>query len=136
METYIGKNAIWLIIIFALFNLVPIIICFFNPDSILISNPWAILFWLVYYACNLIWIPVMGRNRIELYDDYFIFYYGFSKEKIMLSDIIRIEKSNNPIAASANSLDRIYIVTKDQDFYVSLKDNDAFIKALNYKKTK
>lgn len=76
----------------------------------------------------------MVRNYIELYDDYFVFYYGFSKERFEIKDILKLEKSKNPIASSANSLDRIHMTTKDKDFYISLKDNDDFIKNILLKK--
>ena len=82
---------------------------------------------LFYYSFNIIWIPVLIRNRVELYDDYFIFYYGFGKEKIFIKDVLKIEKSNNSIASSANSLDRIHLITTQKDFYISLKNNDNFI---------
>ena len=38
------------------------------------------------------------------------------------------------MASSANSLDRIHMTTKDKDFYISLKDNDDFIKNILLKK--
>ena len=56
-----------------------------------------------------------------------IFYYGFGKEKIFIKDVLKIEKSNNSIASSANSLDRIHLITTQKDFYISLKNNDNFI---------
>lgn len=86
------------------------------------------------YALNIFWIPVFIRNRIELYDTYFIFYYGFSKQIIQISDIKKIEKSRRAIASSANSLDRIPIITKDKDFYVSLKENEDFINQIQKKR--
>lgn len=69
----------------------------------------------------------MIRNYIEVYDDYFIFYYGFTKEYIYIRDIIKCEKSRDPIASCANSLDRIHIITNKKEFYVSLKNNDKFM---------
>ena len=67
-------------------------------------------------------------------DTYFIFYYGFSKQIIQISDIKKIEKSRSAIASSANSLNRIHIITKDIDFYVSLKENDDFINQIQKKR--
>ena len=46
---------------------------------------------------------------------------------IFIKDILKIEKSNNSIASSANSLDRIHLITTQKDFYISLKNNDNFI---------
>lgn len=45
-----------------------------------------------------------------------------------------MEKSRNPIASSANSFDRIYIGTKNEELYISLKENDKFIEVINAKR--
>ena len=126
MIKYEGKNSWWIILIFVIYNILPLLFILYEVSD-LFTNIWWLLFWVFYYGLNLIWIPVFVRNRVELFDNYFIFYYGFGKEKIVIKDILEINRSRNPIASSANSLDRIHIVTKDKDFYISLKDNDDFI---------
>ena len=126
MIKYEGKNSWWIILIFVIYNVLPLVFILYEVSD-LFTNIWWLLFWVFYYGLNLIWIPVFVRNRVELFDNYFIFYYGFGKEKIVIKDILEINRSRNPIASSANSLDRIHIVTKDKDFYISLKDNDDFI---------
>lgn len=126
MIKYEGKNSWWIILIFVIYNILPLVFILYEVSD-LFTNIWWLLFWVFYYGLNLIWIPVFVRNRVELFDNYFIFYYGFGKEKIVIKDILEINRSLNPIASSANSLDRIHIVTKDKDFYISLKDNDDFI---------
>ena len=126
MIKYEGKNSWWIILIFVIYNILPLVFILYEVSD-LFTNIWWLLFWGFYYGLNLIWIPVFVRNRVELFDNYFIFYYGFGKEKIVIKDILEINRSRNPIASSANSLDRIHIVTKDKDFYISLKDNDDFI---------
>lgn len=126
MIKYEGKNSWWIILIFVIYNILPLVFILYEVSD-LFTNIWWLLFWVFYYGLNLIWIPVFVRNRVELFDNYFIFYYGFGKEKIVIKDILEINRSRNPIASSANSLDRIHIVTKDKDFYISLNDNDDFI---------
>lgn len=126
MIKYEGKNSWWIILIFVIYNILPLVFILYEVSD-LFTNIWWLLFWVFYYGLNLIWIPVFVRNRVELFDNYFIFYYGFGKEKIVIKDILEINRSRNPIASSANSLDRIHIVTKNKDFYISLKDNDDFI---------
>ena len=126
MIKYEGKNSWLIILIFVIYNILPLVFILYEVSD-LFTNIWWLLFWVFYYGLNLIWIPVFVRNRVELFDNYFIFYYGFGKEKIVIKDILDINRSRNPIASSANSLDRIHIVTKDKDFYISLKDNDDFI---------
>lgn len=132
MKVYKGKNSFWLIVIFVIYDICPIFI--YLCDASIVSHIWWILLWIAYYSMNLVWIPVMVRNYIELYDEYFVFYYGFSKERFEIKDILKLEKSKNPVASSANSLDRIHMTTKDKDFYISLKDNDDFIKNILLKK--
>ena len=127
MRRYDGKNAWWLYLIILLYNVLPILLCFYD----LKWNAFTSIIFVCYYAFDLVWFPIVLRNRIELYESYFLFYYGFSKVKIMLTDIKKIEKSRDSIASSANSLDRIYIDTGKKDFYVSLKDNDDFIQEVN-----
>lgn len=126
MIKYEGKNSWLIILIFVIYNILPLVFILYEVSD-LFTNIWWLLFWVFYYGLNLIWIPVFVRNRVELFDNYFIFYYGFGKEKIVIKDILEINRSRNPIASSANSLDRIHIVTKNKDFYISLKDNDDFI---------
>ena len=126
MLKYEGKNSWWIILIFVIYNILPLVFILYEVSD-LFTNIWWLLFWVFYYGLNLMCIPVFVRNRVELFDNYFIFYYGFGKEKIVIKDILEINRSRNPIASSANSLDRIHIVTKDKDFYISLKDNDDFI---------
>lgn len=127
MRTFKGKNAIWFYLTFILYNVIPFA-----------SWPWdlgLLIILVIYYLIgDLIFIPCMINNKIELYDDYFIFYYMFSKQKVMLKDIKTIKKSHSFIASSANSLDRIYIETKNQSMYISLKENDEFIRLVNEKR--
>ncbi len=127
MRTFKGKNAVWFYLTFILFNVIPFA-----------SWPWdlgLLIILVIYYLIgDLIFIPCMINNKIELYDDYFIFHYMFSKQKVMLKDIKTIKKSHSFIASSANSLDRIYIETKNQSMYISLKENDEFIRLVNEKR--
>lgn len=125
MKVYKGENAIYFILFIVLYNIIPLI--FFVIEDCF-SSIWMTVMWILYYACDIIWLPLFIRNYIELYDDHFLFYYGFLKERIDLKDIVQMERSRNPIASAANSLDRIHVVTVRKDFYIALKDNDGFIK--------
>ena len=125
MKVYKGENAIYFILFIVLYNIIPLI--FFVIEDCF-SSIWMTVMWILYYACDIIWLPLFIRNYIELYDDHFLFYYGFLKERIDLKDIVQMERSRNLIASAANSLDRIHVVTVRKDFYIALKDNDGFIK--------
>lgn len=135
MIEYSGKNAWWLILIVVIYNLLPPVLIYLNPNEDFFAG-YLLFVWILYYSIDFVWLPVMIRNRVELYDDYFILYYGFTKEKIYLAKLKKIEKSNNPIASSANALDRLHLIMDDKDFYLALKDNDAFIKEISKRSNK
>lgn len=135
MIKYSGKNAWWLILIVVIYNLLPPALIYLNPNEDFFAG-YLFFVWILYYSIDCVWLPVMIRNRVELYDDYFIFYYGFTKEKIYLANLKKIEKSNNPIASSANALDRLHLITDDKDFYLALKNNDAFIEEIRQRRNK
>ena len=124
MKRYRGKNAVWFILLFILFNVLPLTI--FMKQNVVLDTLLVGVF-VFYNLFDFIFIKIIVRNYIELYDAYFLFYYGFCKRKVWLNDIKRIEKSRDMTASSANSLDRIYIETKQDEFMVSLKKNDEFI---------
>lgn len=128
MKRYSGKNAWWFILIFIVFNLLPMII--FKNDDINYDIVLVITLSFYYLLFNIIIIPILIRNYIDLYDDYFIFYYGFSKRKVLIHNIRKIEKSRDMWSSSANSLDRIYIETRDDEFMISLKKNDKFLEVV------
>lgn len=128
MRRFRGKNAWWLILIFIISNILPLNILFkadVTFDIVLLST-----FLFYYIVFDVIFVPILIRNHIDLYEDYFIFYYGFSKRKVMIQKIKKIEKSRDMTASSANSLDRIYIETKDDEFMISLKENNEFIEVI------
>lgn len=130
MKLYKGKNAIWLIALFIVYNIIGLVFLMDEQPP----SPLIIIIMICYYLIDFFWIPILIINRIELYSDYLVFKYGFGKTKVYLKDIVDIHRSHNPIASSANSLDRIFIKTKDREFYVSLIDNDGFIRAINNKR--
>lgn len=128
MRRFRGKNAWWLILIFIISNILPLNILFkadVTFDIVLLST-----FLFYYIVFDVIFVPILIRNHIDLYEDYFIFYYGFSKRKVMIQKIKKIEKNRDMTASSANSLDRIYIETKDDEFMISLKENNEFIEVI------
>ena len=131
MKQFKGKNAIWFVMSFLIYNLLPLLLI---GKELNISNKFVIITLLILYYCgNLIVLPFMLRNRVELFDDYFMFYYGFGKQKIYIKDIKEIKKSHNPIASSANSFDRIYVATNQTELYISLRKNDEFIQMIKDK---
>lgn len=134
MKRFDGKTAWWLWALFVVYNLIPISILVFDKDFVWCFE--TISGFVVSYLFNVVWMPIMIIDWVDVYDDYFIFHYGFTKYKINISDIVSVKKSHNPISATANSLDRIHVVTKRKGFYLSLHKNDEFIELINSKISK
>lgn len=116
-----GKISIWYYVIVILYNMVFIMNLFFT------INFFTVILMIIYLLGNLLFLPQIFVNRVELFSDYFVFYFGFIKKKIKLSDIKVMYKTNDLTSSSACSLDRIYIDTIDADFMISLNENDSFI---------
>lgn len=123
MKQFKGKTAFWFYAIVVIYNIAPLRLVLQGESK----HFWFYLFLLVYYVGDLIFIPVIFHNSVDLYEDHFIVHYGFSNETFFLSEITEIKKSKSFVASSANSLDRIYINTKNKEIYISLKENDAFL---------
>ena len=75
----------------------------------------------------------MIRDWVDVYDDYFVFYYGFLKFVVKFENIVEVKKSHNPMSATANSFDRICIQTKQRNIYLALYKNDEFIELIESK---
>ena len=134
MKKFEGKNGVLFIILVIVYNLLPLYFFIFNQEEAF-ESVWMIILWILWYLLSLLFTPSLFRNKIELYDDYFIFYYGFFKRKYNIQDIKHMAKTKSLFAGTANSSERITILTNDyRDFYVSLKDNDGFIE--EFKKIK
>lgn len=126
--TYKGKNGILIYSVTLLYNLLPILMI-----QSINWNWFSYVILLFYYMFDFLMFPIIIRNRVEVYDDYFLFYYGFGKHRYELAKIRRMERTTNPIAASANSLDRIYIDFGGDDLSISLQDNDGFMSCIRAK---
>lgn len=116
-----GKISIWYYVIVILYNM------FFLLNLFFTNTIYVLILVIIYLLGNLLLLPQIFVNRVELFSDYFIFYFGFSKKKIKLDDITVMHKTNDFTSSSAYSLDRIYIDTINKDFMISLNENDAFI---------
>lgn len=131
MKRFDGKTAWWLWFLFFIYNLIPVAIIVF--DKSFIWSVGTIIEFVTCYLLNIIWLPILIRDWVDVHDDHFVLYYGFMKIKIKFENITEIKRSHNPIAATANSLDRVYVKTKTKGFYLSLYKNDEFIELVNSK---
>ncbi len=132
MKRFDGKTAWWLWLLFGIYNLVPIAIIVFYKDF-----TWSaatIIGVILCYLVNIIWLPIMIRDYVDVYEDYFIFYYGFIKITIQINTIVSATKNHNPIAKNTSALDRVCITKNNgKSFYLSLYKNDEFIELVKSK---
>ena len=131
MKRFDGKTAWWLWFLFFVYNLIPVAIVVF--DKSFVWSAGTIIEFVACYLLNIIWLPILICDWVDVYDDYFIIYYGFMKIRISFADITEVKKSHNPIASTANSLDRVYVKTTRKGFYLSLYKNNEFIELVNSK---
>lgn len=82
-----GENAWWFLLIVIVYNVAPLFFLFHVELNGIVG-----IVLLIYYAFDFILLPITFRNSIVLFDDSFVFTYGFSKETIEIKDIIKLEK--------------------------------------------
>ncbi len=130
---YKGKIDKWVIVLFVFLLIGPILLfCSFDKQRITL---FVIIINVFYYLfVVLLIVPIWVRNKVELYDDYFVLSFGFQTKKIALKDITVIKKTRDVTAGSALSLDRIYIDTKEADFLIALQNNEEFISEVKKRK--
>lgn len=131
MKRFDGKTAWWVWFLFVVYNLVPTFIVVF--DSSFVWNFSTIMGFVACYLLDILWLPIMIRDWVDVYDDYFVFYYGFLKFVVKFENIVEVKKSHNPMSATANSFDRICIQTKQRNIYLALYKNDEFIELIESK---
>ncbi|MCH5280070.1 MAG: PH domain-containing protein [Lachnospiraceae bacterium] len=118
-----GKIAIWVWAVFFGSNGLLIYELIFSPDSIAVLLATLFLF-------NLIFLPILVRNYVFIGEDEVMICFGFSKDAIKLSDIVKVYETHNPIASSAASLDRIVIKGKNNEIMCSVKEKARFLEEL------
>lgn len=117
-----GKNAPWFYGVVILYNVLPIL-C-----GGIYDKEWYFYILLLFYYCmDYLFIPILIYNEIEVNETSFTFTYGFQKTTYQIRDVKSMKPTRNPIASSANSLDRIYMDLGGDELCVALQDNDGFM---------
>ena len=114
-----GKIDLWFWIVMLLGETL-IISSLFAPEGGIIIGIVITVFY------NIIFFPFVFRNYVEVTDEKVIVVFGFSKESIAISEIQEAYRTNNPIASSAASLDRIVIKGSQKTMMCALQDKDSF----------
>lgn len=82
---------------------------------------------------NLLFLPFVFRNYVEITEENFIIVFGFNKEIIPLSEITEVYQTYNPIASSAASLDRVLIKSRRKELMCSVKNKEKMFECLKEK---
>lgn len=127
MKKYPGQSALWFILFVVIYTLIPPCIYFFwESGADLSPTRWAVFF-LCFYAADLIWLSYLLRNRVELFEDRFVVYSGLGKTAFPLKSVVRVER----IEKTALSPERLRITAQGRKFYLAVKDIDGLAAELN-----
>ncbi len=124
-----GKVSWWFyaIIIGVAVLIIPIIVCslIYNDIVALIINL------IVLVSVELLCIPIVFHNYVELQDQTLLIVFGFIKKKIPYNDIVSLSTTNNPLSSLAASFDRIEIECKSKsNTMISVIDKERFFNEL------
>lgn len=118
-----GKTAVWFWLIVIVSNALTLYELLVDPDSVLVLV-------LVLIIMNLIFLPILIRNRVEIRDDKIYLYFGFFKDSMEISSIKEVRKTHAPISSSAASLDRLVIRGTRQEMMLAVVDQGLLIQEL------
>lgn len=118
-----GKIAAWFWIIFIGGNLLMLYELLFSRDSLTAL----IIGFLIF---NVVFLPIIVRNYVEIENDVLTVAFGFGKDSIRIGEITEIYQTHNPISSSAASLDRIVIKGRRKEIICSVCDKDSLFQEI------
>ncbi len=121
-----GKIAAWFWLLLAGVN-IALLYGFFTED-LSGGDGMALLF--TFVGINMIFIPMVIKNYVEIDGDKLIFVLGFCRDSMKIEDITEVYKTHNPIAAGALSLDRIVIKGRRKEWMISVCDKEKLFHEL------
>ncbi len=120
-----GKIDLWFWLIM-LFGDALILLALLDSTGFIVGIVTAVIY-------NIIFIPLVVRNYVEVTDEELRIVMGFSKVKIPLSEIVEVYRTHNPISSMAASVDRIMIQAKNTQVMCAVQDKKAFFACLKEK---
>lgn len=121
-----GKIAVWFWLLLIGVN-IAMVYGFFTED--LIGGDTIVLLF-TFFVFNIIFIPMVIKNYVEIDEDKLIFVLGFCRDSMKIGDITEVYRTHNPIAAGALSLDRVVIKGKRQEWMISVCDKEKLFHEL------
>ena len=79
---------------------------------------------------NLMLIPLIVNNYVELDRDELTVVFGFERETIPVMDIVQIYSTHNPVSVSATSFDRLVIKGSKKKLICAVQDKERLLHAL------
>lgn len=120
-----GKIDLWFWLIM-LFGDALILLALLDSSGYIIGIVTALIY-------NIIFIPLVVRNYVEVTDKELRIVMGFSKVKIPLMEIVEVYCTHNPVSSMAASIDRIMIQAKNTQVMCAVTDKEAFFSCLKEK---
>lgn len=102
-------------------------------SSLFASERVSIIGAIVLVMYNLVFLPFVIRNYVEVTDEKVTVAFGFSKDSIPTKEIQSVYCTHNPIASSAASLDRIVIEGRQRKVMCAVKEKDQLFSYLKEK---
>lgn len=121
-----GKVDLWFWIV-AIAGEIFVLSSFYGLESEKIMSIIVIMFY------NLIFLPMLLRNYVEVSDDTVTIVFGFGKDSIAISQIREVYQTSNPISSSAASLDRILIQGTSKQMMCAVQEKEQFFSYLKEK---
>lgn len=128
MIRFKGKIAIWFWIIIGLCEFLCIYACI-DKDA----NGGIVAGIIGLLICNIVFLPMVIRNYVEIQEDKLVIAFGFSTETVIMSEITEMYESYNPLASTAASLDRIIIKAGSRMLMCSVKEKAKLFEAVREK---
>ena len=120
-----GKIDLWFWLIMLLGDAL-ILLALLDSSGMIIGLVTAVIY-------NIIFLPLVIRNYVEVTDENLMIVMGFSKVKIPLSEIIEVYRTHNPVSSMAASVDRIMIQAKSTQVMCAVVDKEGFFNCLKEK---
>lgn len=121
-----GKIDVWFWIVM-LFGEALVIGALLTPEDGILMGIVVTIFY------NVIFLPFVFRNYVEITEDKVTVAFGFGKDSMAVSEIQEVHGTHNPIASSAASLDRIVIKGHRKEMMCAVQDKEKFFICLKEK---
>ena len=112
-----GKIAVWFWIIYLGGTAGMLYELFFSRDSLAALLVGFVIFQVVF-------LPILIRNYVRVEKDVLTVCFGFGKDSVSIEEILEVYSTHDPIASSAESLDRIVIRSRRKEMMCAVQEKE------------